>query len=72
MKRAVLIVAAVAALLPAAATSASSRIQAVDTTGFPSVRIDQGSMRIGSVVDAPFGVGFVGDSLAEARQWQVV
>jgi tight adherence protein B len=39
VKRAVLIVAAIAALLPAAATSATSRIQAVDTTGFPSVRI---------------------------------
>jgi hypothetical protein len=26
--------------------------------GFPTVRIDQGAMRIGSVVDAPLGVGF--------------
>ena len=30
--------------------------------GFPAVRIDNGTMRIGSVADAPFGVGFLMDA----------
>ncbi len=29
--------------------------------GFPSVRIEKGTMRIGSVADAPLGVGFTMD-----------
>ncbi len=29
--------------------------------GFPSVKIEKGTMRIGSVADAPLGVGFILD-----------
>ena len=39
MKRVILVVAVVAALVPASAAPAGSRIQAVDTSSFPSLRV---------------------------------